>query len=424
MPVYRVRFLDRDNGFGWYRWNGYYRNPLYWGIYRTDDGGGTWTELLKENNGGESSDYGPRDLHAADLERLWSPGMAAFVGYSSDGGLTWGDQRAEASGYGGGGWFDRTGRAFTGSSGGLLWYRATEVTAYRATRPSLVDGNLADWAPVPVYLLNAERAYRVLWSTPTPLDASATLQAAWDANNLYFAVRVYDDAVKVDSGAKPWQDDAIEIGLDGRHDHVRNYSLDDDRQFTVTALGQIFESGSPMADIPVARATTANGYILEFAIPKIRLGNTFIGAGALSGLNWTLIDDDDSGNADAKLEWTGTETNAANASWGQLRLSALEVAFSAAGDETPTPTPTVTATTAPTETPIATSTPTAPATPTPTVTAMATPTASPTATPTATPTTTVTPTASATSSRTPSSTPAATHTATPRPRLYLPLVLR
>ncbi len=52
------------------------------------------------------------DLHAADLERLWSPGMAPFVGYSSDGGLTWTDQRAEAATYGSAVWFDRTGRAF------------------------------------------------------------------------------------------------------------------------------------------------------------------------------------------------------------------------------------------------------------------------------------------------------------------------
>ena len=178
----------------------------------------------------------------------------------------------------GGAWFDRTGRAFTGSSGGLLWYRATEVTAYRAYRPPQIDGNLADWASVPAYLLNADRAYRVPWATPTPLDASATLQAAWDAGNLYFALRVYDDAIKVDSGAQPWLDDAIEIGLDGRHDHVRNYSLADDRQFTVTALGQIYESGVLLADVPVARASTANGYILEFAIPKAKLGELGLAA--------------------------------------------------------------------------------------------------------------------------------------------------
>ena len=34
-------------------------------------------------------------------------------------------------------------------AGGLLWYRATEVTAYRATRPPQIDGNLANWRPCP-----------------------------------------------------------------------------------------------------------------------------------------------------------------------------------------------------------------------------------------------------------------------------------
>ena len=333
--------------------------------------------------------------------RAWRPSSATAPTAASPGATS--APRRQATG--GGGWFDRTGRAFARTSGGLLWYRATEVTAYRAYRPPQIDGNLADWAGVPIYVLNAEHAYRVLWTTPTPLDASATLQAAWDADNLYFALRVYDDVAKVDSGAKPWQDDAVEIGYDGRHDHVRNYARDDDRQFTVTALGQIYESGSPLTGVPVARVATSNGYILEFAIPKARLGNTFVGAGALSGLNWALIDDDDGGNADSKLEWTGAETNAANASWGQIRLSALKVTFSAAGTETPTPTPTATLSATPTQTP--TATPTASATPTPTATPTATATASQTPTPTATPTATPRqPTASATPTATPTATPA------------------
>ena len=62
--------------------------------------------------------------------------------------------------------------------------------------------NLADWAGVPIYVLNVERAYSVLWATPTPLDASATLQAAWDAATSTSHPR-YDDAIKVDSGANP-----------------------------------------------------------------------------------------------------------------------------------------------------------------------------------------------------------------------------
>ncbi len=193
-------------------------------------------------------------------------------------------------------------------------------------------------------------------------------------------------------------------------------------------------------DVPVARVGTSNGYILEFAIPKARLGELGLAARALPGLNWTLIDDDDGGNAEAKLEWTGTETNAANASWGQLRLSALEVVFSAAGTETPTATatssrtPTATATSTPTatasaqlptgtptQTPIAsaTATPTASRTPTETATLTATPTDTATATASAQPPT-ATPSQTATASRTPT----ATASQTVFPKLYLPLVLR
>ena len=150
-------------------------------------------------------------LVAADPERVWTWGTHPVVGgpiaASTDGGATWINQRAEAV-HVSEVRFDRTGLAYAFSDS-TLRYRNTEISAYHAYRPPQIDGNLADWTGVPAYVLNAERADRVLWSTPTPLDASATLQAAWDSGNLYFAIRVYDDAVKVDSGAKPWQDDAI-----------------------------------------------------------------------------------------------------------------------------------------------------------------------------------------------------------------------
>ncbi len=374
-PGIAVFYLDANRGWGigsFRDWDGRTNELIAWdySLERTTDSGASWTRLW-ESVGEYPGDppWHPSELAglvAADAERVWTWGTNPVAGgpvaASTDGGATWVAQRAEAAQVSGVR-FDRTGSAYASGSG-TLRYRNTEIAAYRAARPPQIDGNLADWTGVPAYLLNAERAYRVLWSTPTPLDASATLQAAWDAGHLYFALRVYDDVVKVDSGVKPWQDDAIEIGLDGRHDHVRNWSLNDDRQFTVTALGKIYESGALLTDVPVARAKTSNGYILEFAIPKAKLGELGLASGALPGLNWTLIDDDDGGNAEAKLEWTGTGVNAADASWGQLRLSVLEVAFSASGTETPTPTATATATLTqtPTATPSRTATPTITAT--------------------------------------------------------------
>ena len=89
--------------------------------------------------------------------------------------------------------------------------------------------------------------------------------------------------------------------------------------FTITALGAIYESGNAMTGATVAHAATSNGYILEVAIPKSKLGTFPLNATGLAGLNWALIDDDDGGSLDAKLEWTGHETYAANTTWGQMR---------------------------------------------------------------------------------------------------------
>ncbi len=102
---------------------------------------------------------------------------------------------------------------------------------------------------------------------PTPLDSSAVLQAAWDENNLYFAVRLYDDMVMSDSGAEPWEDDAVELAFDGLHDHIRDFTLDDDRQFIIAATGAVFESGSPTSCARAVVDRWAQGYLVEVAIP-------------------------------------------------------------------------------------------------------------------------------------------------------------
>ena len=179
------------------------------------------------------------------------------------------------------------------------------------------------------------------------------LQAAWDEDALYFALRVTDDAIVTDSPGVPWQDDAVELGLDGRHDHARRWDLPelDDRQFTVDAAGHTFESGAPVSGLTVGHARTADGYVLEIAIPKANLGPLPLTAGQVAGFNFGLIDDDSGGDAETRLYWLGQGTYAANSTWGQLRLSALPAGF---GPPPPTSTPQPTPTPWPTATPTAT----------------------------------------------------------------------
>ena len=163
----------------------------------------------------------------------------------------------------GGTWFDRIGNAYAATQSGLLRYRATELTAvpgHLARR--VVDGDLAEWQDVPAYGMKGGDAIRVDGASPAPLDGSAVIQAAWDADNLYFALRVYDDSVVTDSTGKPWQDDSVELGIDGNHDHARNWDRAYDRQFTVNAQGAVRER-QPLGSPHCRKADLPDGYVLE-----------------------------------------------------------------------------------------------------------------------------------------------------------------
>ena len=441
----RIRFLDRDLGFGWKQERDRRSGECFWRIARSSDGGGAWQNLAT----GGACDQAPWNVLALDEERIWWLSGNSVVRHSNDGGATWVDQRSDAGLDSSGVGFDHTGQGYAQLSGTTLRYRNTEIAAYRAHRPPQLDGDLSDWIGVPAYGLKGAEAIPVYGAVPAPLDGSAVLQAAWDADNLYFAVRVYDDAVVVDNGTKPWLDDAVEFGLDGNHDHRRNWGEAYDFQFAVNARGDQFVRGLPANLITVAVAPVPGGYVVEGAVPRAAIGNLNLAPQALLGFNWVLSDDDDGGLADSRLGWLGEGTSLPDVSWGQLRLSGLEASFGAPATPTPTATatptstatatstwtasatvtPTSTATSTPTATPTLTATPTSTETSTVTSTPTATPTPTETAAPTATATSTSTPTLTSTPTETPtaSRTPTATPTITPTPtrqRTWLPVILR
>jgi photosystem II stability/assembly factor-like uncharacterized protein len=409
-------YLDRENGWAWQSyWVSGHPDTMLWQIGRTTDGGTTWYLLADGHPSEGSTEPAPGGkITAIDTERVWLPGMAAGIGYSADGGLTWQSQAVEGVDVLDEVRFDRLARGYSlrqrYNQPTALWsYRNTEIAARRAARPPVIDGDLTDWFGVTAYSLRAQDAWRVEHAWPVPLDSSAVLQAAWDGPNLYFAVRIFDDAIVTDDPAAPWLDDSLELALDGRHDHTRDWSHDDDRQFTITAAGATFESGSPTTCYRAAAGRWALGYTIEVAIPRACLGEIAVVEGQIVGFNWSVSDDDDGGSVDSRMLWLGQGTYAADAEWGQLRDSALIASIQPQATDTPTPTATATAT--------STATPTATHTVAPTATLTSTPT--PTLTPTPTPT--ITPSAS------PTATPTGTPTATLSPetrRSYLPVILR
>ena len=310
-------------------------------------------------------------------------------------------------------------------------------------RPT-IDGYLREWGALPAIHLDRTTASSITGAVtyPAPADLSADLRSAWRPGVLYFAAAITDDVLVGSQSAKPWNDDAIELSI-----HVP--TTGETHQFTIGLDGRQYDNSNVISSLTVVTRTVPGGWTLETVIPAWVLGLDALAAGQAYPFTFALWDDDTRGfPAQTHMLWRGTVTDAYQPAWGTLSLNSTVYDF----PQGPTPTPTATPTRTPTQAPTAmrTPTPTASATPTPTLTATRTTTATPTPTasatstptstgsPTPTPTSTVTPTGTPTASATPTSTdtPTATRTAappatqtatatpTPRPKRYLPLVLR
>jgi hypothetical protein len=173
--------------------------------------------------------------------------------------------------------------------------------------PPTVDGDLSDWGTLASTVTHENAQFQSMpgaWTgNPTQDDANSSAQFAlrWDLTNLYVAVHVTDDVRGDHAGApsyEPYDDDAIELYLDGLHDRTMMYGADD-HQFIVTGDGtaQEYKNGGAIGPIPIgdfafkADATGA-GFAVEFRVPWSALGGVPAKSGRIIGLD-LLIDDDD-----------------------------------------------------------------------------------------------------------------------------------
>lgn len=149
----------------------------------------------------------------------------------------------------------------------------------------------------------------VLGSVDNATDCSGYFQTSWDATALYFFIHVEDDILINDSGTSHWQDDGIEIYIDGDHSGDMTY-MDNDHQFRIrwNDLNNIYHYdgnyGSNPAGILAAQMTspTNDGYNVEVKIDWSLIGVS-PSANSIIGLDVHIIDDDDGGDRDANLTW-------------------------------------------------------------------------------------------------------------------------
>lgn len=137
---------------------------------------------------------------------------------------------------------------------------------------------------------------------------------------LQIIVNVVDDIFPITDSAigRKYDDDSIEIFIDGNNSKGTNYDGTDDYQFVFLADG---DNSVPLAKGPGTPANltsdiqlTASGYKLTVFIPRVEVG---IQHGQPFGINVEVNDDDDGGLRDSKHTWIGK--NGLDRSWTQPR---------------------------------------------------------------------------------------------------------
>ncbi len=199
----------------------------------------------------------------------------------------------------------------------------------RMGTPPVIDGDLTDWPVGGGIALDRETAFSFLGHISDHTDLSSVIRSGWDEHYLYFAIAVTDDLIVTDS-SDLWQDDGIEIGLDGLYD---KYAWGgDDHQYTVVADGRTSDRGQVAEGLLSAVQVRSGGYDVELAIPMSKLLPGVPISGTVMGFTAGLHDDDTGDAWDAYLIWEGTNTSSKPEEFGSLlfterledRIAALE----------------------------------------------------------------------------------------------------
>lgn len=146
-----------------------------------------------------------------------------------------------------------------------------------------------------------------------PAGYGGQWRAMYDNTNLYILVQVNDAAKINDSGGSWWEDDVVEIFIDGDNSKTATYDGANDFQlgfrYNDNTLHVGGNSVTRTMGITFSQYATATGYNVEAAIPWNTIGTT-AALGKPIGLDVQLDNDDNGGTRDAQLATFATTTTA------------------------------------------------------------------------------------------------------------------
>ncbi|NOZ45743.1 MAG: T9SS type A sorting domain-containing protein [Chlorobi bacterium] len=195
---------------------------------------------------------------------------------------------------------------------------AGDSTAYATytADTATIDGDLSE------YSLDYGMDAGVVAGTG-PDNNTVTWGTLWDGDYLYIGVKVIDAVVE--GSGNPWDNDAIEMYIDGNHDQDGTYDGDFDTQLIMDFADQstlwIKADGVQLTDYSSNWTATADGYNIEL---KLGWGDFSFLPGKGRTIGWSIGNNDsDNGiGRDYQTMWYGTGSNWSNTDdLGDLELS-------------------------------------------------------------------------------------------------------
>lgn len=168
-----------------------------------------------------------------------------------------------------------------------------------------VDGELSEWPPLRYRLDTETTALRYGPDQRPPIDdAQLLFDLRWTENALYFAGAMRDDEAFVDSELV-WQDDSVELYVDGdNNDEVPSYD-ENDHQYTVVRDLRLSDRGEAIdpTDQGIRYDVTTDGahFNVELAVPWSAFGEAAPAVGRILGIDVAFNDDDDGDEEETHL---------------------------------------------------------------------------------------------------------------------------
>jgi hypothetical protein len=194
------------------------------------------------------------------------------------------------------------------------------VPVVRAESAPTIDGEAGEaWSSAATRRLERSRG-----PIPRSADIQGEFRAMWDDDALYVLAQVLDDETARGPQSSPWEDDGVEVYVDGdgsRNDSVDGYDANDRQYVFRWSDPEAHEAkGRGVEGIRFAQKEWEYGYRMEIAVPWGTVG-VAPEAGATIGLDVHVNDNDGVGRED-KLMWSdgGDKANSEPRRFGKAVL--------------------------------------------------------------------------------------------------------